>query len=143
MFETHTTADGTTLRIYQMTDSHLINTIRLGLRRGLAMRAQTESPITDASAVNLELYAKTRDAASVAASIKNILIPQLYPYIAEAALRGLTDQFVDDLRAVVGRTGQVAGADGFVEQLIDPDINEEFARFKRAALRAAEWHEED
>lgn len=89
MFKTHTTEDGEIL-IAQMTDDHLINTIKLHCRKICQYRALAENGIT--SNVFLKVLAGVNDAAARKEAESQIRVRHalLTEYVIEAALRGLS-----------------------------------------------------
>lgn len=109
MFETHTTKSGSTILICQMSDTRLLNTIRLYLSQIKNGRELIESSnfqgLSIMGAIRPELdidkiKAKAKD------SLK-FLHNKVQPYIMEACLRGLAAEFTEDLQSAYGRSSQL------------------------------------
>lgn len=108
MFEYHTTRSGSTILICQMEDSHLINTIKLycskikdccGILESGSIKGMTAMGALIPQLDIEELKRQSR------ASLKT-LHTRIQPYILEAALRGLSHQFTEDLQNAYGREAQ-------------------------------------
>lgn len=92
MYDLHTTADGTTLLICQMEDSHLVNTISLHCRkiknaRLVIEQGSVELP-TIAKVLTGNKFDYERQIVNAEATIKSSH-SKLQPYVVEASLRGL------------------------------------------------------
>ncbi len=87
MFETHNSNDGPVM-ICQMAVIHLTNTIRLFCRRISQVRAAAQAPQNDDD-YSRALYDVQRLDAEAAGEINRLALTRLYPYLAEALLRGL------------------------------------------------------
>lgn len=87
MLETHNSNDGP-IMICQMDDSHLTNTIRLFCRRITQVRAAAQAP-PDGDDYSRALYSIRKMDAETAGEINRLALTKLYPYLAEALLRGL------------------------------------------------------
>lgn len=110
MLEYHTTGDGRTLLIAQMTDKHLGNTVNLLFRRVAELRdlaevAPSMSPFSRA------LYGVTEINPEEAGRVVAQAVRKLYPYIAELVLRGnntYIEDTSDNLRQIMERTGPLS-----------------------------------
>lgn len=112
MLETHTTKDGETMLIAQMSDDHLKRTIACFLReaykarQAVALHKQMEQdPYTQ------RLYGLSMiDEEAAAVKVRNT-IKVLYPYLAEAFFRwgraDLAGDLIDALTYVLDRPGQL------------------------------------
>lgn len=104
MNKLHTTKSGETLMIAQMDDSHLTNHIKLLLRHieqakgALGANMKVSKFQSAMYGVNQESLEK-----KAAKKIKGIA-DQLYPYLAEAMLRGIN--FTTELQKIFERTGK-------------------------------------
>jgi hypothetical protein len=99
MLEKHTTTTGSTILIAEMEDSHLINMINLVSRKILELQNRLKTPSSNYQQV---LYGLPKVNEETIAKAIREFIQKLYPYLAEAYLRGLTEPLVF-LRMAVGR----------------------------------------
>ena len=86
MLDMHITKEGKRVLIAQMDDEHLTNFIALVLRQVLAAQAAKQDDLTDYHRALYDL--PTVDDKAVAQLTREAL-QRLYPYLAEAFLRGL------------------------------------------------------
>lgn len=105
MYDRHRTKEGSEMLICQMTDRHLVNFINLMCRQITAAREVSEGmrpAISFVSAVMMDL-----DDASLMDQAR-ITIQQatrrLYPYLAEAFLRGIGGDLLEIVRKAFGRS---------------------------------------
>lgn len=106
MLETHVTNEGRTLLIAQMDDNHLRNMIRLVLRAIKEVKAKSES--ADMDPYSAALYGIRSVDPQEAAEMNRAAICKLYPYLAEAFLRGM-DDLRDEVVSVIGRDSALPG----------------------------------
>lgn len=104
MYKYHTTAEGKTMLICQMSDPHLLNTIKLIMRNTLALHAAAENS-NNQTAYERRLYDQpTLSPEMLADKIKGVA-DLIAPYVLEASLRGL--EVSDLLQAMFKREEQV------------------------------------
>ena len=109
MLKYHTSRDGRRILIAQMNDGHLRNTIKLYLRRAIEVRqAVTEAKDDDISELDRRLYMLPSYDAQSGSNVISEAIERLYPYLAEAFLRGTFDDLRADLAIVAGREHALA-----------------------------------
>lgn len=132
MLETHTTSDGHKMLVAEMRDSHLMNTIRLYCRKMQDTRNSIDAK-GQMSPVERAMYDLPEHTPEEAGWELKRLANHLYPYLAEAFLRGLDTP--GELIDAVGRNSrlvfnQVAmiegetvleGDPGYIGGLIDVD----------------------
>lgn len=106
MLETHVTSDGRSVLIAQMNDDHLRNMIRLILKAVREIRAKSEG--NDLNPYHAALYGIRNIDPQEAARINREAIRKLYPYLAEAFLRGL-DDLRDEVAEAIGRDSALPG----------------------------------
>lgn len=104
MLERHTTRDGQTMLIAQMENSHLMNYINMRLRKMLEVKESARIIPTDN--YTRRLYGLRAVTEEEAADVNRMALMALYPYLAEAYLRGL-----DEPRQLLI---EVLGRDSFV-----------------------------
>lgn len=108
MLETHYTATGQKLLIAEMSDQHLVNTVKLILD-GIEQRNKMLASASGLSEYQAKLYSvEVMDVAAVAKKNRTA-IQKLYPYLAELYLRDM-HQLVPAVQAAVGRAGQLITA---------------------------------
>lgn len=90
MLEQHTSSEGITTLICQMSNEHLTNAIRYYCRKIKQVRQASEVTNTGNDYSNA-LYGFHQIDQETAAEINRMAIQKLYPYLAEALLRGLTE----------------------------------------------------
>lgn len=88
MLEKHRTRDGTTMLIAQMDDEHLCNTIYCLLRKVQEAQMAAQN-IDTATKFQRRLYNLPEVSEEEVADMTRAVIQGLYPYLAEAYLRGL------------------------------------------------------
>lgn len=86
MLEKHTTKDKKTMLIAQMDDQHLTNMIALILRQVGEIRGLTNDHLSD---YERTLYDIPKVSEEEVAMATRLALQKLYPYLAEAYLRGL------------------------------------------------------
>jgi hypothetical protein len=109
MLEKHTQRDGKTLLIAQMDDDHLNNMIQLVLRKIEEVQSLREPAQVDP--YEQRLYGLKTITPEDAADAVRELIQKLYPYLAEAYLRGLEGPRIK-LIEVLGRDKAIANIGG-------------------------------
>ena len=128
MLERHYTKDGATLLVAQMSNQHLTAMIRLIIK---GMRENREAIEKDETmtAYQRRLYNIPEKDPRTVASQNRAAIEKLYPYLAEAFLRGDDfDQVRDDLQTELGRSGQIGGTNYY-------DRSEEVALLEESLAR--------
>lgn len=104
MHRIHKTQTGQRLPISMMTDDHLKNTITLKLREVEATINSLNVLNTQVTPLASALYGIKPESISKAATARlPVILDNLYPYLAEAMLRGIS--FTDRLQEVMGRKG--------------------------------------
>jgi hypothetical protein len=128
MYNFHTTKDGERIMICMMEDRHLINTIKLYLRKIREEVAKINGAPLVSDPILLAVHPV--DTAAIkrqAQSRVKALSEALPPYIAEATLRGLTDLFVEDLQSTYGRSSKMdsGSAQALIEAGADNDDDDD------------------
>jgi hypothetical protein len=105
MFDKHKTQGGVTLMICEMDDQHLINTIKIILRKinAINLFSMSENNIDD---YEMELYEYPKVNKKDAAKLTKKASLALAPYILELCLRGLPNEITIDLQKTFNRTKQ-------------------------------------
>jgi hypothetical protein len=88
MLEIHITKDGAAMLIAQMTDSHLCNMIHLVIHKAREVKAMADRA-SGFDAYHQQLYGIKQVSQEDAAKATRMALQKLYPYLAEAYLRGL------------------------------------------------------
>jgi len=86
MFEIHTTSKNEKMMIAEMGNIHLLNTIRLHLRKAVEIRKASMQDVR-ASAYQRRLYQRIELDEDEAAELIRSLVSGIYPYMAEAFYR--------------------------------------------------------
>ena len=105
MLELHRTREGNTKLIAQMDDSHLKHTIKLHLGNMAKAKAMADNTALDE--YQRVLYGLPKVDMAEAAEVNRQIIQKLYPYLAEALLRGMED-VRDMLIDAMGRDAAIA-----------------------------------
>lgn len=108
MFEIHTTKEGDSMLIFQMEDSHLINTIKLKIRHMQECRKALNVDLSNVDPVIRYSMPKKMDVEAIkrkAAKEFQRLHTEIQPYILCAYLRHI--DLVDALNEVYGNNGRV------------------------------------
>lgn len=114
MLKVHRTRAGNKLLIAEMSDQHLVNTVKLNLAKiAKLQRGLVETP--SINPYHARLYGMPKVDIDEAARKSRNVIEHMYPYLAELYLRGLTD-LVEPLRKVVGRDGQLGESMGLLPE---------------------------
>lgn len=108
---THTTADGKKIRIEQMADEHLRNTIKLWVSRINQLKNVGDAKM---SAFTREMYglnaASQKDAGRMAAEYRNKILP--YAFEALVHRPAIAADVLEELKKIEGRTGAILEIDG-------------------------------
>lgn len=102
MYKYHTTRGGESMLVCEMTDSHLINTINLKLRKLEGILAVADQ-LKDSDEYQRHLYNRQNIDPGMAADATKEIANQLEPYIMEAVLRNIDDQIRNYMQIVFGR----------------------------------------
>jgi hypothetical protein len=105
MFEKHKDRGGNVLMICEMGDSHLINTIKMILRKikEISIFSMNEDNI---DVYEQELYEYSKIDKKKAANLTKKASIALAPYILELCLRGLSNEIETDLQTAFSRNKQ-------------------------------------
>ena len=104
MNKTHTTKDGSKMLICQMDDSHLKNTINYMIREINKQKANLSASV-EITPLKSALYGiKKEDVSGRAHRAIPKMVELMFPYLAEAMLRGM--DFSKDLQEMLERSGQ-------------------------------------
>lgn len=106
MLEQHITKGGEMCLIAQMNDDHLRRMIRLILKAVVEIKSKSET--ADLDPYQTALYGLRSIDVEDAARVNREAIRKLYPYLAEAYLRGI-DDLRDELRDAIGRSEALPG----------------------------------
>jgi hypothetical protein len=119
MLEMHVTKEGDRMLIAQMTDEHLVNFINLVLKQAKVAQGAKTDELTDYHRILYNL--PVVDERSIAEVTREAL-QKLYPYLAEAYLRGI-DTPRELLQEVMGRDKAVPNFRGLAQlpSVIDED----------------------
>jgi hypothetical protein len=105
MLEKHIQRNGEQSLIAEMADSHLLNTIKLYSRKLLSLRSFAYQEQQAIDEFTMSVYDIPKMSPADAAKEYKGLLRQLYPYMAEAFLRGLAPP--QNLIQAVGRNSQL------------------------------------
>lgn len=112
MFQTHTTREGTEMLISQMSDEHLNAYIKMICRGIVETRERARKPeLIDE--YETALYGGKKLDPDKAARHNREAIERLYPYLAEAFLRDLSDAQLA-FQTAVGRVKVLGNSEGFL-----------------------------
>lgn len=89
MNQIHTTKDGEQMRISEMEDSHLINTIVLKIKQAFELKELIEKPQTSRGIIDEVLYNRVRVDLRQAAEALARVIESIEPYLLELWIRDL------------------------------------------------------
>ncbi len=102
MYDIHTTREGKQMMISQMEDRHLLNLIKLELNQITLMLDASSSKLQLTPAQQILYNLQSDEIAKRAREEVPRKVRHLYPYIAEAMLRGLTE-VTENLQLTFGR----------------------------------------
>lgn len=122
MLRVHKTKEGEKLFISQMADSHLTNTINMLIRKIEGYKGALEAKV-NVSPFKAALYEVDVEQFSETAKKRiSSTANGLYPYLAEAMLRGI--DFKADLQRIFEREGQEGffGIEGVHENLLEVTV---------------------
>ena len=108
MLENHTTKGGDVVPVAFMSNQHLHNYLAYEMRlleSKIQEMAQENDPFT------LALYGRSSSSPEKAGKAVRAAIQRLYPYFAEAFLRGGYEDIRDRLRDIMRREGSLAAVD--------------------------------
>lgn len=100
MYEKHKTANGRKMMICQMDDNHLRNTILLFLKNVEEAKTLLTGTVQE-NKFRSALYGQDENLEKKAKGMIHSLTEKLYPYLAEAMLRGIS--FTERMQAVYER----------------------------------------
>lgn len=107
MFDTHVTREGHKIPISEMTDNHLVNFINYVLRGINAARDIDTNANTELEAHLYRNKAKSFMDSYQKANFIREQVNRLYPYFAEAVLRGLSEKFESNFQQAMRRKAAI------------------------------------
>lgn len=129
MYNIHTTRDGEQMLIAQMEDKHLINTIRMILRKVQSATAALSNPVTINPMIGVfHPEMKTDEIRRKAENVIRQGVDSLQPYLMEAYMRpGMAIALQEDMQSAFGRVGRMPSIDLFGNfALPESDEDEDF-----------------
>ena len=101
MFKTHTTREGDQMLVAEMSDSHLLNTVELNIRKAETAKGKAQALPTSDYARGL--YGVKRVDAEEAGRMVRTIMDAMTPYIAEMWVRGIGDNLREQVQVLLDR----------------------------------------